>query len=500
MKKKYLLLLIIVSFNLSVFSQFEKIIPHQMQVFGGLVVETSTNDYIIVVDDWFIEESQGSQTLFKISQNGETLDSSYLTGINLRGDMININNNEILLSGRGEYFETPENTVSSPILLKIDEDLNILSTNTLPLPIYFPIDIPAIVGLFCKRLFPTKTNNLLVLTSFGIDKNILYELNSNFDTIQTKRTINSNFIFPPLILNNNNDSSFYTFLHNDVFKFNKNLECTDTLMDSFGNYEIDYYLNNLSTVKYLNDNRILMYFGMNDNTLYSKSSANDREIGVFIVDTLFNLKKFVQFGYSTDTLDMPVYRRNGIDFTDQNNIFCVSVINHPTYFAPTPKEEITSIMISVLDSNLNIKNQTFYGGDDRYLPYDIKATSDGGCIIISGKYELYSGNDYAYIHLLKVNENGELSPPISNEEINNSTMKLAFIYPNPSKDFINVRYGAHLKNVSIEIFDISGKKIFVKNLENPISKIDIQNFKIGSYVYHILNDNKIIEKGKIIKE
>jgi len=70
-------------------------------------------------------------------------------------------------------------------------------------------------------------------------------------------------------------------------------------------------------------------------------------------------------------------------------------------------------------------------------------------------------------------------------------MKLAFIYPNPSKDFINVRYGAHLKNVSIEIFDISGKKIFHKNLKNPISKIDIQNLKSGSYVYHILNDNKI---------
>ncbi len=495
---KLFILCFIFFFKLSAFSQFEKIIPHPMNyTFGGLVLEASNNDYIITCDDWLAGgECKGCYTLFKISQSGELIDSVFVNH-NLRGDIININNNEILIAGLA-LDTIPSYIKKSPFFIKMDENFNIISKDTLPLPSNFPV-VPDGGGFNCERIMPTKNGGFLAQMFFVPGFYAFYELNADLDTIQTENfTDNNSFYDSPLMLNNNNDSSYYAFSGFNIFKIDKsNLEAT--FIKSLYNVDDNSFFENISTVKYLNDNRILIYFGAT--VLIDKNSVKgtDKQVGVYLVDTLFNLQSSVYIGYSSDTLDMPVSKGDGIDFTDQNNIFVVSVINHPVY-SGFAKEEISSIMVSVLDSNLNIKNQTFYGGDDRYLPNDIKATSDGGCIIISGKYEVNSGNNYSYIHLLKVNENGELSPPISNEEINNSTMKLAFIYPNPSKDFINVRYGAHLKNVSIEIFDISGKKIFVKNLENPISKIDIQNFKIGSYVYHILNNNKIIEKGKIIKE
>ncbi len=505
----YIIIFYFLFLNLFVSAQFEKIIEHKIiknDFSGGLALETSTGDYIILTDDIYSFVDGDSVninrpvSLFKISQNGNIIDSIHLFNINLSGDLININNNEILITGSftGAFQDTFFN---KPVLSKIDENLNIISIDTLDLPNWFvfppgfptELNYPFTFGFYCKKILPTKAGNFLATTRANPWEYVFYEMNADLDTIQTKEFF-SNYFSIPMFLNNKNDSSFYVFLDLEVYKVNKNLEFT-----YIKNLESDVYDNmtRLMTVKYLNDNRILMYFGAN--VFYPETNSFDKQVGVYIVDTLFNLHNYTHLGYSKDTLDMPVSKRNGIDFTDPNNIFVVGVINNSVY-SGFPEEEVSSIMVSILDSNLNIKNQTFYGFDDRYLPNDIKATSDGGCLIVSSKYEINSGNDYAYIHLLKVNENGELSPPISNEEINNSTMKLAFIYPNPSKDFINVRYGAHLKNVSIEIFDISGKKIFVKNLKNPISRIDIQNLKIGSYVYHILNDNKIIEKEILIKK
>ncbi len=509
MKLNNYLLIFFLFLNLFVSAQFEKIIEHKISggdFNGGLALETSTGDYIILTEDSYSFVDGDSVninmpvSLFKISQNGNIIDSIHFPNINLRGDLININDNKILITGsfRGAFQDT---FLSKPALSIIDENLNIISIDTLDLPTWlditqYPTSPSFTYGFFCKKILPTKTGNFLATTRNDPSLYSFYELNSDFDTIQTKKFFNNSFGMP-IFINNRNDSSFYVFSDLDFYKVDKNLEFT--YIKSLNTAVDNDIITRLITVKYLNDNRILMYFGAN--VFYPETNSFDKQIGVYIVDTLFNLHNYVHLGYSKDTLDMPVGKRNGIDFIDPNNIFCVNVVNHSGYYyMPEMSYEISYIMVSVLDSNLNIKNQTFYGGDDKYLPCDIKATSDGGCLIVSSKYEINSGNDYSYVHLLKVNENGELNPQISNEEINNSTMKLAFIYPNPSKDFINVRYGAHLKNVSIEIFDISGKKIFVKNLKNPISRIDIQNLKIGSYVYHILNDNKIIEKGKIIKE
>ncbi len=492
-----ILLYFLFFFKFLAFSQFERVIIHQAHINSSvLVLETSTNDYIIVVEDLYTGDDifNGCQTLFKISQNGELIDSIYLSGINFYGDFININNDEILLTG-SLTKEFQDTLLMKPILLKMDEELNIISIDTLDLPFWFPIDTSTFFpsGLSCRKILPTKTGDFLALTMYTPGNYVIYELNPDFDTIQT---VNFNLDFHlPHFLNNNNDSSFYAFSNSEIYKINKNNFAFTFIKDLESAVDEDV-IRRLASVKYLSNNRILTYFSC-DILLNLYPFEDDEQLGIYITDTLFNLQNYAHISYSTDTLDMPVLRGSGIDFTDPDNIFVVSVINHPIIF---PEEEISSIMVSVLDSNLNIKNQTFYGGDDRYLPCDIKATSDGGCLIVSGKYEINSGNNYSHVHLLKVNENGELNPQISNEEINNSTMKLAFIYPNPSKDFINVRYGAHLKNVSIEIFDISGKKIFHKNLKNPISKIDIQNLKSGSYVYHILNDNKIIEKEILIKK
>ncbi len=78
--------------------------------------------------------------------------------------------------------------------------------------------------------------------------------------------------------------------------------------------------------------------------------------------------------------------------------------------------------------------------------------------------------------------------------LNDFDVPLISIYPNPSSDYINIEYN---ENFIAEIFDINGKLISVE--ENTI--IDISN--LNPNVYYILlrnEDNKLIRKGKFIKE
>jgi len=355
-----ILLYFLFFFKFLAFSQFERVIIHQAHINSSvLVLETSTNDYIIVVEDLYTGDDifNGCQTLFKISQNGELIDSIYLSGINFYGDFININNDEILLTG-SLTKEFQDTLLMKPILLKMDEELNIISIDTLDLPFWFPIDTSTFFpsGLSCRKILPTKTGDFLALTMYT--------------------------------------PGFYAFSNSEIYKINKNNFAFTFIKDLESAVDEDV-IRRLASVKYLSNNRILTYFSC-DILLNLYPFEDDEQLGIYITDTLFNLQNYAHISYSTDTLDMPVLRGSGIDFTDPDNIFVVSVINHPIIF---PEEEISSIMVSVLDSNLNIKNQTFYGGDDRYLPCDIKATSDGGCLIVSGKYEINSGNNYSHVHL-----------------------------------------------------------------------------------------------------
>lgn len=69
------------------------------------------------------------------------------------------------------------------------------------------------------------------------------------------------------------------------------------------------------------------------------------------------------------------------------------------------------------------------------------------------------------------------------------------LYPNPTKDFINI---ANLQETSIlKIFDLSGKPIFQQKLGAGDSQIDIRSLSNGLYIYRI--ENTIGEKqGKLI--
>ena len=74
------------------------------------------------------------------------------------------------------------------------------------------------------------------------------------------------------------------------------------------------------------------------------------------------------------------------------------------------------------------------------------------------------------------------------------------IYPSPAKENFTISYGKHLKNVKIELFNMNGQQVLDKNLTNNVTKINIENLSSGTYIVHIISENKIIEKDKLIKD
>ena len=70
------------------------------------------------------------------------------------------------------------------------------------------------------------------------------------------------------------------------------------------------------------------------------------------------------------------------------------------------------------------------------------------------------------------------------------------IYPNPAGEFISIEYDVTMNNPNFELFEINGKRILVKEVNNG-EKINITNFKSGVY-YYILSDGYNVSNGKLL--
>jgi hypothetical protein len=76
--------------------------------------------------------------------------------------------------------------------------------------------------------------------------------------------------------------------------------------------------------------------------------------------------------------------------------------------------------------------------------------------------------------------------------------KLDFvIWPNPASDYVVVKNPA-MKKMSLEMFDITGRKIKAQNIYNAVNTIEVSSLPEGIYIYAISDDSKkLIRTGKL---
>jgi hypothetical protein len=70
------------------------------------------------------------------------------------------------------------------------------------------------------------------------------------------------------------------------------------------------------------------------------------------------------------------------------------------------------------------------------------------------------------------------------------------IYPNPSDDRINIEI-ENINNATIEIYNVSGRLVFSKELNSRIEKIDISGLLKGIYIVKVMQ-NRAVNIGKVV--
>ncbi|MFM2048485.1 MAG: hypothetical protein RI955_1033, partial [Bacteroidota bacterium] len=86
-------------------------------------------------------------------------------------------------------------------------------------------------------------------------------------------------------------------------------------------------------------------------------------------------------------------------------------------------------------------------------------------------------------------------------EIENTANDI-IVYPNPSNDFVKLNWNSNVAaEIKMQLFDISGKQIFIKSIHSLIGKntetIDVKGFVAGTYFLN-MNDGKNNFNKKII--
>jgi hypothetical protein len=217
-----------------------------------------------------------------------------------------------------------------------------------------------------------------------------------------------------------------------------------------------------------------------------------RDIGVGITDLEFNELEDDFFGLQ-DTIDFPANFQS-VDYNDNGIIYCGGVANISLYKYPV-SDYPSHFVLAQYDSVLNQQWLKYYGGDAYYIMFSLLATSDGGCIMVGHRYD-FNANNKLDLYILKVDANGNAitstAIPLENEIITN-------IYPNPFMDYFKIETEAN-KTLSFQLFNATGQLIRQENFYNNLTINDLSMLSKGVYFYTIVDGNRVLKAGKVLKQ
>lgn len=230
-------------------------------------------------------------------------------------------------------------------------------------------------------------------------------------------------------------------------------------------------------------------------TMSYLNDKSDRGLGVFRCDTLARISKYVFF--NKIGIDDRNAFRQCMAFADVNSIYVVGWEDDLLNCANPD-----SIELYVVDTALNLVAYKALGGDKSYDVFGVLATKDGGALIFASAYypEINCEPNVAVFY---VSRNDLGLPPVKVLDlkyVDNS----ALVYPNPATDLVNIRVNKQMlqNDARIRLFNSAGKKVYDYKLPDTGNTIqlNIVNLPKGIYIYEIVQGEKLINKGKIIKK
>ncbi|MBP6871894.1 MAG: T9SS type A sorting domain-containing protein [Bacteroidales bacterium] len=267
------------------------------------------------------------------------------------------------------------------------------------------------------------------------------------------------------------------------------------LFDSLFNYisadSLPYGLHFQNTALWINDSVYLV-------TGEKQISEFDRtDIGICKLSADDQFINGKHFGKGGDTLSKAGVSSN-LDFIDPGNIYfggTTNVINGYAIFQPE-----SWLILNNIDEDLNLNWQRFYGGDAGYYLWALKATADGGCVMMATRYDPEVQDGETDVTIIKVDSNGLLTSTGNGPAI--PAQQLA-IRPNPASGKITIAYPDIFKfqQKEILIYNIYGNKIYQHDITADISRsyVDISSYPNGLYIVVLSVEGKKIASGKVVK-
>ena len=129
-----------------------------------------------------------------------------------------------------------------------------------------------------------------------------------------------------------------------------------------------------------------------------------------------------------------------------------------------------------------VMQHSYATGENYRLSCDIYRQNQQG-------QQIFAGRVSTVIHVL---------PYDQIEEAHDNSLKLAFAYPNPGGNTLNIRTA--LQNARVEVYDTHGRFIHSQALTENVTAIDATDWAKGVYVWKVISNGKEVEIGKWIKE
>lgn len=205
----------------------------------------------------------------------------------------------------------------------------------------------------------------------------------------------------------------------------------------------------------------------------------------------FTQTKYVMGPYTVDEHDQKALCE-AIDFRG-DNIYMCGLMNMMDAYGGSDPGSVENFYVALLDGNLNLKGEIYYHNEMRMLePYSIHALPSGGCMVSTGGYNRQTFEQECTIY--KLSDESILGV----EEAHNAGFAVATAYPNPGHDVLNIRTA--LPDARVEVYDANGRLIHSQGITENVTSIDAGAWAEGVYVWKVICNDKLAEKGKWIKE
>ncbi len=466
---------------------------------GGNFLENLNGEFVGYLSKLIPQTNIADHYLYKISINGDTLlNRKFLHKQDtLRHfcSIIQSNDNpaEYLISGYGTV-ETMRNNFVFDFFIKVDSGFNAIWEKT------YYLCPPDIYPIFenSQRLLKKNNSGYVFATLYdfaGNNRLVFFEMAENGDSLAYRAYAGDSAGSALYDLYYNHDSTAYLVnvydTHPVPFWGERQILTIDF---DFNQTEVTYLprWHKAITSKLLPDGSIVSG-GIYEGFVYNPYQQI-KQICALKYDTSLVLTDSSYFTNPDDEIRKREGYYNSIDYHYPNSIFVAGTydegvgvwITHPSWIA-----------IAKYDSDLNLLTEKYIGGDAYYLMFNIVATSDGGALITTSRFD-YQTQYYEHdFYVIKLDSLDLLVGDY--EHKSNDLVKNAIVYPNPALDKVFVRTA--VKDAEFIIYDLNGTEIktIKQNIRNLITPINISVLPKGNYIWCITKNRNRIETGRLVK-